>query len=285
MRKFTQPERDFLFKIVSLKQSCSFDSLKFRNLLNNYIPYSFIRWPKQSFDSNKITFYSSKQENIVIDKCFNDVVDFIFFIEELEKLSLIKLVSDGSRFSSYTVLYDTTIFSKVDMSDELVYVNNGKVDYDDFNKGEYKLEGISESLTRLTDSLIYPLPLLEDLIDNSFEDINYKQYKEEKEFNAATLSLTRESLDLTRKSQNKTNVSIIISAIGCVAACAAAFISYRFSERTIKIDDTQFQIIRSQFSDNNRVDTVCLESTKNVENIFNKASQVVDSITTKSTLK
>lgn len=274
MRQFTQPERIFISKIVSLKQSCSFDGLKFRNLLDNYISYSFIRWPKGNFDSNRITFYSPKQESIVIDKCFNNLVDFIFFIEELENLSLIKLVSDGSRFSSYTVLYDTNIFSKVHMSDELVYLNGNKVNYGDFYKSEYKLEGISLSLTRLTDSLIYPLPLLEDLIENDFEDINYKQYKEEKEFNSETLNLTRKSLELTRKSLNKTNVSIIISAIGCVAACAAAFISYRFSERTIKIDDTQFQIIRSQFShETNRVDSVCLDSIKNVNNILKLQSK------------
>lgn len=259
MRNFTDSEKEFITEIVGLKQSCNFDGLKFRHMIDKYIPQSYIRWTDQSWNSDKFTLYTPSNENIEINSYFNNLIDFIFFLEELESLSLIKFVSDFSYASSYKVLFDTTVYNIVQNSSELKYKSNKSINLSDFTKTEYQFGGLTKSIKKLTDCILYPLPLLEQLVRDDFEDLPYKQYKEEKAFNSNTLNLTRkslnltnESLNLTRKSVKLTFWSIIISALGCIAAWAAAYISYKCPERIIKFDEQQLTKIESAIS----IDTV-----------------------------
>lgn len=128
-------------------------------------------------------------------------------------------------FSSFSVLFDTSRFVKEEMSDGLkIIYNDSLIQYSDYNKYKFKLSGINSNLSRLSDAVIFPLPILKDLIRNDFETLEYKKFKEEKKQNETTLILTRKSLKQTRW-------SILISAIGCIAACASAIIAYRSSER------------------------------------------------------
>lgn len=203
MRVFTRPERDFLNTMLNNKKNGEYRNLHFSNLLYDVLDSLAILI--YNTDKKKyIALYSTIEMNSnddsewlnVIDK-FNKILDFIYFIEELEKYNLIKLQintwEDNPEMAT-SLLYDRSLygydingFFNKETKERLKIVHNPK------KKSVYCY---TDLLDKYVDKVIYPTPLLEDLANNKYQSIEERRFQ---------------------KQLCRTNLSVIIAAIAVIA--------------------------------------------------------------------
>lgn len=174
MRELSNNEKTIVSTIVELKQSSKLDELQGSKILKKFVPIIFMRW-KSSNESSWFFLYKERKNE---HKLF-DLMDFIFFLEELERNNMIKIikVNEDKEEKPFYELYDKE-----------KYIVDKEQYYKTDNKGEYPLliykNSKSESLDAIQvyiennnlksfvdtferfigGSIIYPLPLLEDYV-------------------------------------------------------------------------------------------------------------------------
>lgn len=185
MRKFTPKEKEFLKKIVKLKENSNLQELQLMRLLRKQLETLAISWEIEPNCS--IQIYSQKQNPNTIErkeilKIYFDIADYIYLVEELLEYKLIKLQEvsfDNSSHENWRYLYNRDkyeilgdfIFEKANKSNCLYALS-------DINKQKVNVT-FARYLEKYANSIIYPLPLLNDLIENDFLSINERRHEEQ----------------------------------------------------------------------------------------------------------
>lgn len=229
MRLFSDIENSLLEKFVQYKRNGKLQELQVARLLRKELEFIALRWevdPKPTVDVYAI----HKGKNNEALKLYFQVVDFIYFVQELADNGFVKLLTIPSdKPEKLRELYDREKYTfdekKNQFQDNTLDTENGILSLlKDF---EYQLfdkhDGIETAtpltkqtlpnsfaydLDKLAYCIIYPMPVLEDYVDNKFRTIEDKRYEEN---HAIAL--------LSNKIANRTLMisafALIISAIGC----------------------------------------------------------------------
>lgn len=220
MREFTPKEKKFLKSLVHLKEKGLLEELQLMRLLRIQLDTLALRWelePKCSIQIYAQFENPTEKQWEDIQKKYFEIADYIYLIEELFEYKLIKLQEvsfENPIQENYKVLYD-----------RYKYQIEGDTIFEKFNKGNclYALGDIckhkvnvtfARDLEKYANSIIYPLPLLYDLINHNFKDLERIQLEETRNNNRKTLRNTYKSIKQTR-------CSIIISAFAVVISCIA----------------------------------------------------------------
>lgn len=220
MRIFTPKEKDFLNNLVLIKKKGKLEELQLMRLLRIQLNTLAIRWvlePKCS-----IQIYAQFKNPTVeqwrdIQKKYFEIADYIYLIEELFEYKLIKLQEvsfENPTQENHRVLYDQDKYSiEGDSIFEKSNKNNCLYALSDICKHKVNVT-FAHDLEKYANSIIYPLPLLYDLINHDFRDLERIQLEEARTNNRKTLCNTYTSLKQTR-------CSIIISVVAVVISCLA----------------------------------------------------------------
>lgn len=248
MRQLTDSEQRIVEKIVQLKQSTRLEELQVARLLRKELGCFALRWtlePKKT-----LVFYSCKDESITdinwdsLRKHYFQVVDFLYFIEELEQEHFIKTqtLSFEVKTDEERVLYDRGRF-KYDASMDAFWGKEGTISYlVSINVEQKTYIDFVNYLEKYANKIIYPLPLLEDFVADykSIEQRHFEKQIEENERHH------REQMKASKIWQDKqikrTNWSLIFAALAFISSVSIPFLVNRCTPPS-KIDDTQLRTI------------------------------------------
>lgn len=192
MRDFTAKERLFLEKINTYKTENKYDKLHFRNLLAEYIPAYVLLWNGYNKKTDQMVLYGKKdRSHLHIDHIL--LADLTLFIYELQELGLISIRTNKT--SKLFVAYDLNCYSSKGPLETLsdVQTKEGcEINKDNGYEHYISRVDIELQVLELCKSVIYPLPLLSDLIKNNFQSISERRYR--KQISLTILSVAVASL-------------------------------------------------------------------------------------------
>lgn len=203
MRVFTDKEKDFLNLLLDIKRKGEYRNLHFSNFLPTVLDSLAIR----IYNTDKCKFIDlfSKVEYKPTDKLgwlsiinkFNIILDFVYFIEELEKYNLIRLqvnswedtpeMATSLLYNRNFYEYNVDGFFDIETKEILKMINNQNLE---------NIYCYTDLLDKYVDKVIYPTSLLEDLANNEFQSIEERRFK---------------------KQQRWTIFSVVIAAIAVIA--------------------------------------------------------------------
>ncbi len=222
MREFTPKEQDFLKQILFLKEGGNLHELQLMRLLRKQLDTLAIKWelePKCSIQIYAQFENPTIQQWKDIQKKYFEIADYIYLIEELFEYKLIKLQEvsfENPIQENYRVLYDRDKYliegdSIIEKSND----NNCLYALSDIGKHKVNVT-FARDLEKYANSIIYPLPLLHDLINHDFKDLERIQLEENRTNNRKTLINTYRSLRQTRCSIIISAFAVIVSAFSTI---------------------------------------------------------------------
>ena len=192
MRDFTTKERLFLEKINAYKTENKYDKLHFRNLLSEYIPGYVLLWNGFNKKTDQMVLYGKKERNLLhLDHIL--LADLTLFIYELQELGLISIRTNKT--TKLFVAYDLNCYRGNGPLETLsnVQAKDGcEINKDNGYEHYISRVDIELQVLELCKSVIYPLPLLNDLIKNKFQSISERRYR--KQINCTIFSVAVASL-------------------------------------------------------------------------------------------
>lgn len=185
MRKFTPKEKEFLKKIVEFKGNSNLQELQLMRLLRKQLETLAISWelePKCSIQIYAQFKNPTDEQWRDIQKKYFEIADYIYLIEELFEYKLIKLQEvsfENHTQENYRVLYDRDKYRvEGDSIFEKSNENNCLYSLGDIHKHKVNVT-FARDLEKYANSIIYPLPLLNDYIKNDFRSIEERRYDEQ----------------------------------------------------------------------------------------------------------
>lgn len=229
MREFTDSEKEFIKRIVSIHREKGINSvpeLQVAKLLREDLNFFAIKW--ETTPKPQITIYIPKSKQLSekqVGNLYFQISDYIYFIEELTQLGFIKLQNIPSeKKENFTILYDRDKYEYV-AEDNTFWQDMSNVKIGDtkyHTKGVISLEGwqtfhsdFALDLEKCGLAVIYPLPLACSYVDNEFK--TDEQISLEKQ-----LSDTKKSLKWTKR-------TFWITVVALIATLAIA----KFGHQTI----------------------------------------------------
>lgn len=223
MREFTTKEQDFLKQILFLKESGNLQDLQLMRLLRKQLDTLAIKWqlePKCSIQIYAQFKNPTIQQQKDVQKKYFEIADYIYLIEELFEYKLIKLQEvsfENPTQENYRVLCNRDKYliegdSIIEKSND----NNCLYALGDIGKHKVNVT-FARDLEKYANSIIYPLPLLHDLINHEFKDLERIQLEENRTNNRKTLINTYRSLKQTRCSIIISAVAVVVSFISIIA--------------------------------------------------------------------
>lgn len=194
MRLFTPEENRIIKKLVDVFREANLGSLaelQVARLLRKELNFFALKWSISPKD--EVTIYMPEngvKEDEKVNRLYFDIADFIYLIEELEARGFIKLqnIPTGNEQDS-TMLYDKKLYTYDEQENTFwVDVKVGTGDKTIQGKAVVPLKGwktfntsFSKDLQRCAPSIVYPLPLAIDYVNNGFETLEQRQFREEME--------------------------------------------------------------------------------------------------------
>lgn len=183
MREFTDSEKEFIKRIVSIHREKGINSvpeLQVAKLLREDLNFFAIKW--ETTPKPQITIYIPKSNRLTEKQAGNlyfQISDYIYFIEELVQLGFIKLQNIPSESKeNFTILYDREKY-EYDAEHNMFWQEMSNVKLKGANyltKGIISLEGwqtfhsdFALDLEKCGLAVIYPLPLACTYVDNGFK--------------------------------------------------------------------------------------------------------------------
>lgn len=248
MRQLTDSEQRIVEKIVQLKQSTRLEELQVARLLRKELGCFALRWtlePKKT-----LVFYSCQDESTTDINCdslrkhYFQVVDFLYFIEELEQEHFIKTqtLSFEVKTDEERALYDRGRF-KYNASMDAFWGKEGTISYLVSINVEQKVYiDFVNYLEKYANKIIYPLPLLEDFVAD-YKSIEQRHFEKQIEENDRHHKEQMEASKIWQEKQIKrTNWSLIFAALAFVSSVSMPFLVNRCTPPS-KIDNTQLRAI------------------------------------------
>lgn len=198
MRLFSHKENELLKKLVEYKNDTNLQDLQVARLLRKELSFLAIKWeiePKMNVDLYCVVTDDKKDP---LKQLFS-VINFIYFVNELERIGYIRLLNISSeRKEKLRILYDKEkyIFNEeknqfinknIDTENDSILSLVGDCGYQLFGKidnYEYVSQlakqqfpnSFAKDLDDIVYSIIYPMPVLEDYVNNGFKTLEDKRY-------------------------------------------------------------------------------------------------------------
>lgn len=202
MRLFSDKENKLIEALVTTKAKgvSAIQNLQAAKILRNEFKFFALKWT--SGDNPTISIYfrqSSDEENKqAFNTLYYQVVDFIYFIKELEACGFVAIQTiSNKKQREYSLLYDRENYFYNDKSNEFIPNKKTLIDENVIGKSltfEEIFPGVSalfqvnhqdinldfaNDLERYGLGIIYPLPLAVDYVKNRFKTLERIQYEQE----------------------------------------------------------------------------------------------------------
>ena len=237
MRVFSTEERKCMEELSANKKAGNLLELQISHLLRPKLTGIALKWSiepkfiKIYFPTACINRFTNE-----IMKSYYDIVDFIYFIEELEKYNLIKIQNisfSDRRLVESNCLYDNTTYKYERSNDVFKYLDGGTIGLMHINNKEVDNEFVLE-LEKYANAYVFPLPALDDFITYGFKDFDQRVFDENKETNDKVLRYNRKAILQTEKSLKQTSCSIKISFVSLLLAIIAVVVPHTCSNKDMK---------------------------------------------------
>lgn len=229
MKQLTKKEQQLVRKLVDLKQTARLEELQAARLLRKELECFALKWTLKP--QYTLSFYSSNYKDWdKLKKSYFQVADFLYFIEELEQENLIKIqtLSFDLKEDEERVLYDRHKYEYHTEDDTFCEKDGNGLFRADIKGKQIVYIDIVKYLEKYANKIIYPLPLLEDFVENKYKSIEQRNFE---------------------KQISKTNCALWVSIIALVVSTIISIIEIRYSPPT-KIDNHQLKIIEQSIIKN-----------------------------------
>lgn len=240
MREFTPEEQLFMKDLSSIKKVGNLQELQIFHLLRPKLKSIALKWALKPLQNIKIyyptAFIGSLTNEIM--KAYYDIVDFIYFIEELEKCNLIRVQNisfSNRRMTISHCLYDNVTYEYDGSEDIFKYSDGGTVGLVYIRNKEVNNDFVVE-LEKYINAYIFPLPALDDLIANDFKDFDQRVFEENRNSNKQALNYSRRAILQTNKSLKQTSCTIKISIGALFLSALSVFVSIFFDDNPKRVD-------------------------------------------------
>lgn len=227
MRQLTSSEQQLVEKLIRLKQSARLEELQVARLLRKELECFALRW---TLEPQKALFFYALQGTSIADinwdnlrKNYFKIADFLYFIEELEQEHFIRIqtLSFDLKTDEERVLYDRKKYKYKPSNDTFWGVGNDIIYLVPINAGHKVYVDFVDYLEKYANKVIYPLPLLDDLVTNNYKSIEQRNFE---------------------KQINRTNCSLAIAALAFITSTIIPFLVDRCTPPT-EIDNAQLKVI------------------------------------------
>lgn len=228
MRHFRLEEQQFIRDLSVKKQEGNLQDLQVFQLLRPQLSNIALRWdvvPKKNIQIYFPSGFASGFTNQIM-KAYYDIVDFIYFIEELEKYNLIKIQSisfSNRRLTHPRCLYDNITYNYDGSEDVFKYSDGGTIGLIYIRNKETDNDFVEE-LEKYVNAYIFPLPALDEFIAYGFKDFDQRIFDENIETNHRALEYSRKAIIQTERSIKQTSCSIKISFIALLLSAIAVVV-------------------------------------------------------------
>lgn len=193
MRELTSEEKSIVKRLVDWKKASKLEKLCTTSLLQDNLDCFAIRWKLEPKKTVSIYAKETDKENTdPLNKQYFKICDFLYFMDELYENHYIVLqtisLSEDKEKPLQQALYDRTKY-QYGVSDGINI--KGEPDWffekSDNEKRLYVIKHIKENtytdcvdlLEKYYDKIIYPLPLLEDLVEHEYTSIEKRKFNEQ----------------------------------------------------------------------------------------------------------
>ena len=273
MRELTDKEKYIVKGLFDRKNNFKLEELRTTKLLRDNLDCFALRWELAKRKRIKIYMKKEDAEDITeLNKQYFKICDFLYFMNELEEnhyieLQTISFANDTSKLVKQA-LYDTSKY-QYGLPKDIEYSGNLDCFYEIADKGKrlYAVEHIEQNaytdcvdlLNKYYDKIIYPLPLLEDLVKHEYKSIEQRNFEKQIEENELH---HKEQMKNARMSFYAALCAVAVSAITpfCVEKCA----------EPIKIEESQLESLKQSIiqSRSNFSDTLLRRSNRNVDTLI-----------------
>lgn len=197
MREFTIKEKYIVKGLFDRKNESNLAELRTTKLLRNHLDCFALRWELAPRKFIKIYMKQEDAKDIAkLNKQYFKICDFLYFIDELEANHYIKLQTISFAKDTFKLLrqalYDTSKY-QYGLPKDIEHSGNLDCFYEiaDNRKRLYAVEHIEQNaytdcvdlLNKYYDKIIYPLPLLEDLVKHEYKSIEQRNFEKQIEEN------------------------------------------------------------------------------------------------------
>lgn len=234
MRQFTQKEKEIIERIVTFKRVSRLEELQVARLLRKELVCFAVKWSVRP--KKELSFYSFQGDVgeganwELLRKSYFQVSDFLYLVEELEGVGFIKI---------------QTLNFEIEKEEDRILYDRGRFSYDSdrdtfsSKEGEYLLPidakhkvyiDFVDYLEKYANKVIYPLPLLEDWVDNEYKTLEERNF--EKQIQSGE-EHHREQMKVNRKS----------FIVACIALALSFIVPFWVSkcEGPIKVEEKQWK--------------------------------------------
>lgn len=275
MRTLTQEEQRTVEHLVELKRTGKLIELETARILKNKLSGSLaIKWqqaPKKCltlyYDANVDSPEKIQERIKEALKIYFEICSFLYFCKELEENKMIAIQTISlSEDEHVKTLYNKALYT-YDKTDDVFRLKNASEKLTELSIQNWSFSNIYTDVTELLDNyldgkLIYPLPLLEDLVSNEFKSLEQRNF--EVELNE-TKRQHQERLESDKAFQSKqikrTNWSLTIASLALIVSIVIPLIVARDS-KPVTINSTQLETIKEAIvnSKNTIPDTISIQS-------------------------
>lgn len=266
-RLFSSKENQLMKELVDYKKAGDLQNLQVARLLRTKLSFIALRWSVDPIPTVDVYSIANDEATKTINTYF-DIVDLIYFFQELEKIGFIKLQSlPSQRAEKQRMLFDRkryefnsdkNQFNEIGIDKEqgilsffkdfqfLLFGKNDNMEY----ASPLTLQSVPNSfaydLDDIVYKIIYPMPVLEDYVSNGFRTIEDKRYEE----------TSKKALNA-----NKTaNWTLLISSAALIVSALSCFITYKIGREQIdtptELSPNQIQLLDSVIRSNSVVEPI-----------------------------
>ncbi len=193
MRELTSEEKSIVKRLVDWKKASNLEKLCTTSLLQDNLDCFAIRWNLGTTKTVSIYVEKKDKENTdLLNKQYFKICDFLYFMDELYEnhyiiLQTISLSKDREK-PLYQALYDRTKY-QYELPEGISVKGNFDCFFEKSNKEKrlYAIDHLKQEaytdcvdlLDKYYDKIIYPLPLLEDLVKHEYTSIEERYFNEQ----------------------------------------------------------------------------------------------------------
>lgn len=275
MRTLTQEEQRTVEHLVELKRTGKLIELETARILKNKLSGSLaIKWqqvPKKCltlyYDANVDSPEKIQERIKEALKIYFEICSFLYFCKELEENKMIAIQTISlSEDEPVKTLYNKALYT-YDKTGDVFRLKNASEKLTELSIQNWSFSNIYTDVTELLDNyldgkLIYPLPLLEDLVSNEFKSLEQRNFEVELNETKRQHQERLESDKVFQSEQIKrTNWSLIIASFALIVSIVIPLIVACCS-KPITINSTQLETIKEAIvnSKNTIPDTISIQS-------------------------
>lgn len=274
MRTLTQEEQKTVEHLVELKRTGKLIELETARMLKNKLSGSLaIKWqqaPKKCltlyYDANVDSPEKIQERIKEALKIYFEICSFLYFCKELEENKMIAIQTISLSEKPVKTLCNKALYT-YDKTGDVFRLKNASEKLTELSIQNWSFSNIYTDVTELLDNyldgkLIYPLPLLEDLVSNEFKSVEQRNFEVELNETKRQHQERLESDKVFQSEQIKrTNWSLIIASFALIVSIVIPLIVARGS-KPVTINSTQLETIKEAIvnSKNTIPDTISIQS-------------------------